>query len=318
MDIFNLKQTKNLLAFSGGVDSTALFFMLLEKNIDFDIAIIHYNIRDEAIFEIEYAKNLAKKYDKNIFITKFNQKFNEHNAREFRYNFFEQLIQKYKYEVLLTAHQLNDKCEWFLMQFTKGVGAKELYGMNEIEYKKNYILYRPLLKYSKDDLLQYLNQNNIKYFIDKTNFDTKYKRNYFRDRYCNELIKNYQQGIAKSFKFLQKDIQIFKSLYHIEKIDDIFKIAFVIDNDTLKIQAIDEILKKEFNIILTYKTKLEILRLKDLVISHKIVISFYKNYVFIAPKTTTKLDKKFKEYCRVNKIPKHLRNILYKYQLNIT
>lgn len=43
-----LQNSKNLLGFSGGVDSVALFFLLLEFKIDFDIAIVHYHTRKEA------------------------------------------------------------------------------------------------------------------------------------------------------------------------------------------------------------------------------------------------------------------------------
>jgi len=47
---------KNLLAFSGGVDSSALFFILLEKKIPFDIAIVNYHKREQSKKEVEYGK----------------------------------------------------------------------------------------------------------------------------------------------------------------------------------------------------------------------------------------------------------------------
>ncbi|NLN13488.1 MAG: tRNA lysidine(34) synthetase TilS, partial [Arcobacter skirrowii] len=46
LDFSEIKSSKNLLAFSAGVDSTALFFLLLNSNIPFDIAIVDYNIRE--------------------------------------------------------------------------------------------------------------------------------------------------------------------------------------------------------------------------------------------------------------------------------
>ena len=58
-----LKNKKNLLAFSGGVDSTALFFLLQDQKIVFDIAIVNYNLREKAKEEVLYAKELAKKYN---------------------------------------------------------------------------------------------------------------------------------------------------------------------------------------------------------------------------------------------------------------
>jgi len=57
-----LKSKKNLLAFSGGVDSSALFFLLKSHLIDFDIAIVDYEVRNESKTEVEFAKELATKY----------------------------------------------------------------------------------------------------------------------------------------------------------------------------------------------------------------------------------------------------------------
>ena len=63
-----LTNKKNLLAFSAGVDSTALFLLLIQNNISFDIAIVNYNLRDESKDEVDYAKELALKYNKQCFI----------------------------------------------------------------------------------------------------------------------------------------------------------------------------------------------------------------------------------------------------------
>ena len=63
-----IKESKNLLAFSAGVDSSALFFLLLKQNIPFDIAIVNYNVRVQSKDEVNYAKELALKYNKQIYI----------------------------------------------------------------------------------------------------------------------------------------------------------------------------------------------------------------------------------------------------------
>ena len=136
----SLFNSKNLLAFSSGVDSTALFFLLLHKNIEFDIIFVNYNIREESKKEEEYAKELSLKYSKKIYILQANKilKNFEKEAREIRYNFFHKIIEKYKYKNLLTAHQLNDKLEWFLMQFTKGSGLSEILGLKNITFNEKY------------------------------------------------------------------------------------------------------------------------------------------------------------------------------------
>ncbi len=62
-----LKGSKNLLAFSAGTDSTALFFLLLEQEVEFDIAIVNYAKRESAKKELEYANFLAKTHHKKCF-----------------------------------------------------------------------------------------------------------------------------------------------------------------------------------------------------------------------------------------------------------
>ncbi|MBI3874028.1 MAG: tRNA lysidine(34) synthetase TilS [Arcobacter sp.] len=203
---------KNLLAFSGGVDSTALFFILLSLDIPFDIAIVDYNQRESSKDEVKYAQELALKYNKKCFIKIYeNEKFSEKSARDFRYVFFTQIIKENGYKSLITAHQLNDKLEWFLMQLSKGAGLPELIGLQELEIREDFTLYRPLLEISKNELLEYLDKNNIKYFTDETNFDPKYKRNFFRQKFSDDFVKLYKDGLKKSFSYLQKILWI-KSL----------------------------------------------------------------------------------------------------------
>ena len=190
LDFSVIKNQKNLLAFSAGVDSCALFFLLLEQNISFDIAIVNYNVRIQAMQEVAYARGLALKYNKQIFIRDIkleNSSNFEKTARDIRYKFFEEIVLGNSYENLITAHQLNDKLEWFMMQLSKGAGLVELLGFNEFEEKENYKIYKPLLNTTKDELENYLKNNNYKYFVDKSNFDEKYKRNYFRHNFSNKF-----------------------------------------------------------------------------------------------------------------------------------
>lgn len=314
IQITNINTTKNLLAFSSGVDSTALFFILLENNTPFDIAIVNYNQRKQAKEEIKYAKELAKKYDKKIFIKNIELSSTsnfEKNARDIRYNFFEEVIAQEQYETLITAHQLNDKFEWFLMQLSQGAGLVELIGLEEYTYKDTYQIFRPLLQYTKEELETFLNKKDIKYFIDESNFDEKYTRNYFRKNFSNELLHKFKNGIKQSFKYLENDLNSlnidYKPIYK-EKELEVFKLS----NDyNIDIRVIDTSLKKR-GILLSKKQRDEILKQKELVISHKIAICISNKYIFISPYENIPMDKKFKELCRINNIPKNIRAYLYK------
>ncbi|MCT7548234.1 tRNA lysidine(34) synthetase TilS [Aliarcobacter butzleri] len=308
-----IKESKNLLAFSAGVDSSALFFLLLKQNIPFDIAIVNYNVRVQSKDEVNYAKELALKYNKQIYIKdiKLESTSNfEKMARDIRYKFFEEVIDENSYETLITAHQLNDKLEWFLMQLTKGAGLVELIGFNEFEQKENYKVYKPLLEITKEELENFLKQENIKYFIDNSNFDEKYKRNYFRHNFSDKLLNEYTNGIKKSFKYLQDDINSLNIEITPIKIFDELEIYKNQNDNNLNIRIIDNSLKKR-GFLLSSAQREEILKQKEITISHKINISIKEDFIWICPNVSSIMDKKFKENCRINKIPKNVRNYIY-------
>ncbi|KAB7881201.1 tRNA lysidine(34) synthetase TilS [Poseidonibacter ostreae] len=309
LDFSVIKESKNLLAFSAGIDSTALFFLLLKENIDFDIVIVNYNLREESKEELQYAKDLALKYNKEIFYKEVHleSKSNfEKTARDIRYNFFKEVIKANSYNTLITAHQLNDKLEWFLMQLSKGAGLVELIAFKEYEELESYISYKPLLDVSKDELKSFLKENSIKYFIDKSNYDEKYKRNYFRHNFSDRFLDEYKEGVKNSFKYLEKDVNSLnisiKPLYKIFQLE-IYK---NLNDENLNIRLIDLSLKKR-GILLSQAQRYEVLRQKEITISDKVCISIKKDFLWISPKSQQIMDKKFKEKCRVQKIPKNIR-----------
>jgi tRNA(Ile)-lysidine synthase len=307
----NYTGSKNLLAFSAGVDSTALFFLLVEQNIPFDIAIVNYNQRSQAKQEIKYAQNLANKYQKKCFVKDIepNIEFSEHKARDLRYAFFDQLVEEYDYDLLYTAHQLNDKLEWFFMQLTRGAGLNELLGLQEKSKRKNYTLCKPILQYSKQTLQDYLDKKKILYFEDHTNNDETILRNYFRHNYSNSLIEKYEAQIQNSFQYLQNDLDSLLHNTSNTKYHDLHIYEFNGDLN-IAIKLIDKDLKEK-GILLSKKTRDEILSTLQIVVSHKYAISIENNTIFIAPFVKSSMDKKFKENCRIRKIPPNIRGYLY-------
>jgi len=302
--------TKNLLAFSAGVDSTALFFYLLDKNIPFDMAIVNYHTRETSDEEVEYAKNLAKKYNKKIFVKEcFLDKFSEKTARDCRYKFFEEIIKRQGYETLILAHQLNDRFEWFLMQFSKGAGLKELIAMEEYEKRDFYTIWRPFYNTSREEIEEYLKKNNIKYFIDKSNFDEKYKRNFIRANFANEFIRLFKKGVKKSFEYLEEDKKlIFNENW--QKKDKLYR--FKKENPLIDIKKVD-IIAKKLGILLTKAQRDEILKTGfSCVVQGKIAIDSNETEIFVAPYIKTNMDKEFKEKMRKQKIPPKVRGYIYK------
>ena len=288
--------------------------MLLDDKIEFDIAIVNYHKRAQSNKEIEYAKHLAKKYNKKIYIKDCyldNSNF-EAKARECRYRFFDKLSQN-GYNNLYLAHQLNDRFEWFLMQFSKGAGLKELLGMQKIEKRENYTIHRPLLDTPREEILRYLDKNGIKYFIDASNYDTKYKRNYFRKEFSNNFIKQFSKWVKRSFEYLQEDKELLfsKDWTKEKKLYTIIK-----TNPKIDIKKVDIVLK-ELHYILSKAQRDEIIKQNfSIIIGGKIAIDSNQNKIFIAPYISTKMDKKFKEKMRIAKIPPKVRGYIYEYIYN--
>ena len=314
----SLIQKKNLLAFSSGVDSSALFFLLLENKIPFDIVLVNYGTRDNSNKEEAHAIALAEEYSLTchtikapVFISHF-----EKNARDFRYNFFEGLIEKYDYNNLLTAHQLNDQLEWMLMRLTKGAGVSELIGLVPMSQRKNYTLIRPLLSYSKEELLSYLEENNHPYFIDESNSDEKYERNLFRKQFSDPLMTKYTEGIRRSFDYMRKDKESLEDGFEIlfsEKSLRIIKLHIY----NAKVKATDLALK-ELGYLLSSSQRQEIEKEKSLVIGGEWAVELQGDHLYIAPYVTTNMPKKFKEECRVLKIPQKIRAYCFEKHINIS
>ncbi len=311
-----LIEGKNLLAFSAGVDSSALFFLLLKNKIKFDIALVNYNMRKESRDEENYAFSLADIYKLKIYTIKapkFNNNF-EKNARDFRYSFFKKIIDEYHYNNLITAHQLNDQLEWFLMRLTKGAGVNELLGLKAISKKDNYTLIRPILHHSKNELLDYLKDNNYKYFIDSSNSNEKYERNYFREKFSNRLIDKYKDGIERSFRYLKEDRDVLISGY-VEIF--FYKELYIlkIENNSIKIRVIDKYLKK-LGYLLSSAQREEIKYKNSIVLGGKWSIEIYNNLLFISPYIKEVMPKRYKEECRVAKIPPKIRGYCYIENIN--
>ena len=317
LDISHLKEKKNLLAFSAGVDSSALFFLLIDNNISFDIALINYGTRKNSDAEEAHAKALAEKHNLTFYTIKA-PKFTTHfekNARDFRYAFFESLIHKHGYDTLLTAHQLNDQLEWLLMRLAKGAGVSELIGLEPVSKRKNYTLVRPLLEYSKDELLAYLKTNRYPYFIDESNSDEKYERNRFRKAFSDPLMKEYKEGIRRSFEYLKKDKEYlekkFETIYS-EKELKVIKLH----STTAKVKAVDLALK-ELGYLLSAAQRTEIEKEESLVIGGKWAVEHQNDQLYIAPYVTVNMPKEFKEACRALKLPNKIRAYCFQNEINI-
>ncbi len=182
-----------LIALSGGPDSVFLFYFLLylQKKIDFNIGIAHLNhlLRGkEAERDQLFCKKLSEQHSLPFFTDWIDVKAYarekglsiEDAARKKRYDFLLKIARVHNYNKIATAHTLDDLVETFFMRIARGTGIFGLKGIPFIRQEGNIDIIRPLLEVSKDDILNYLNKENISYMIDSTNFSERYLRNYIR------------------------------------------------------------------------------------------------------------------------------------------
>ena len=111
------------------------------------VAHINHNLRDESEEEYEFVKKYAKTNNaafEGIKLGKFDTNSIENEAREKRYNFFEELLSKYNSEYLCLAHHGDDLVETILMRLTRGSTLEGYAGFNKISLRNGYI--RLLLK----------------------------------------------------------------------------------------------------------------------------------------------------------------------------
>jgi tRNA(Ile)-lysidine synthase len=317
LELDSLRDRKNLLAFSAGVDSTALLFILQKIDIRCDLVLVNYRTREESNLEESYAKDLSERLGLNCFTTKapkFKKDF-ENRAREFRYNFFENIISEYQYHNLLTAHHLGDRLEWFIMQLIKGSGVVELLGMEAKSYRTTskgvkYSLVRPLLNTSKDELLEFLKRENIKYFVDSSNSNKNIFRNRIRENFASKLIREYRYGIEKSFDYLKRDRDFINGCFKLKK--EIKKLAvFELKDIFCTDRATDSYLKK-YGVVMSSKERKVLLERGSTQISRGWIAQRDGNLLFIAPFVeSVKIPKRERERYRLAKVPHRIRGYLY-------
>lgn len=206
IELERLQAGRNLLGFSAGVDSTALFFLLLERSIPFDIALVNYHTRAQSSAEESHAKALAARYNKRCFTLSYpltGANF-EHRAREVRYRFFEATIRREGYARLLLAHQLNDRLEWLLMQLSRGSSLGTLLGFSPVESRGEWEIIRPLSHTPKSALYAYLKARKIPYFEDESNHEPRFWRNRLRPL-SDALLEESPRGIQTSLTLLHEE-----------------------------------------------------------------------------------------------------------------
>ena len=186
------KEKTLLVGFSGGADSVCLSDITykLSQKYGFKLVLCHLNHNwrgEHSLADMEFCKKFSRERNLEILTETLSaeEKQTETNARELRYEFFEDCKDKSNANALLLAHNKNDRVETLIYRIIKGTGVK---GLVSIKEKRDYIL-RPLINISRAEIEKYCQSNNLNFVTDSTNFENDYNRNYIR----NEILPKFEK-----------------------------------------------------------------------------------------------------------------------------
>lgn len=210
---------KWVIAVSGGPDSMALLDMMYKKSKECIVAHVNYHKRDTSNRDQKIIEDYCIERSIPFEILEDNKQIEFGNfqayARELRYSFFKKVVDKYKAKGIMTGHHRDDDIETYIFQKERRMLSNHV-GISETTYINDLLVYRPLLSYSKNDLINYCNENFVPYGFDETNEDDKYTRNRIRKN-LKDLNELQIASLLKEMKFKreeqnQKYLEQFNSL----------------------------------------------------------------------------------------------------------
>ena len=182
-----------LLALSGGADSRALLHVLSKQaqKMGFSILTAHVNhgIRGlEADRDAVFCEALAKDYGWEHLThsadvpaqARAHGRSLELEAREVRYEFFSRVMEERGIEILVTAHHADDNLETVLFRMARGTGLHGLCGIPSSREFGGGVLVRPLLGFSRRDILRFCEREGLEFVTDSTNAAPDCSRNRLR------------------------------------------------------------------------------------------------------------------------------------------
>lgn len=184
-----------------------LLHLLEQRKLNIGVAHINHQLRKESKTEAAFLRAYCEKQQIPFYLKVWEkpaEKNVEAEARNVRYGFFKEIMQKEKYDLILTAHHGDDQLETLLMRLTRGGSLAGHEGIARQQLFGSGILLRPLLLFSKESLYDYAEKENIPYFEDETNTSQDYFRNRIRQNVVPELKEENPQVLLHAQQFHQQ------------------------------------------------------------------------------------------------------------------
>ncbi|MCQ2222839.1 MAG: tRNA lysidine(34) synthetase TilS [Bacteroidaceae bacterium] len=212
------KDSKVLVALSGGADSVALLRILLQLGYCVEALHCNFHLRGAESDRDEYfVRTLCQNLGIQLHIKHFNTRQYcadhkislEMGARELRYAWFEEVLNDLEALTICVAHHRQDQAETVLFNLIRGTGLRGLAGMH---YQNGHIT-RPLLDCTREDIEEYLNQLQQEWVNDSTNYEHDATRNKIRLEIL-PLLKSINpqviKNIARAASHIQEAIPVYE------------------------------------------------------------------------------------------------------------
>lgn len=202
-----MKNTKILLAVSGGRDSVYMLHRMIEEG-EYSVFVAHFNHKmrgSESDRDADFVKNLCEQLHIPCLVGEPEEVLHsEEDARNARYDFLENTRQYFGCELIATAHTADDNAETILFNLTRGTGLKGLCGIPE---KRGNII-RPLLNVSRKEIDGYILEHGLQFVEDSTNNSDIYSRNVIRHNVIpvlKQINPNFIEAVSRTVSLLKYD-----------------------------------------------------------------------------------------------------------------
>ncbi len=198
------------VAVSGGSDSVALLHYMNSKSKEYHFSVIAINIEhgirgEDSISDSLFVKNLCKEWGIKLLTysvdsvkkAKEEKLSIEESARALRYGCFYDALNKGLCTLVATAHHKGDNAETVLFNLFRGASPAGTTGIPQVKGK----IIRPFLSITKEEIENYIKDNNLPFVTDKTNFDDSYTRNYIRLNILPEIKKIFPEVENSIYRF---------------------------------------------------------------------------------------------------------------------
>jgi tRNA(Ile)-lysidine synthase len=215
-------QGRILLAYSGGPDSVCLAALLAQARLARPVHCIHidHGLDSDSAERARQAADFAEQlglYCQVIAVRADDiEQGPEASARKARYRALAEHMNPD--ELLLTAHHADDQAETILMRLLRGAGPAGLAGIPAQRRFGPGWLARPLLDCSREQIMQWLQSQGLRWCMDPSNRDLSLDRNFLRHRILPQLRSRWPaidgsirrsgelcRGAAESLQTLEHD-----------------------------------------------------------------------------------------------------------------